>query len=1343
MSSSIKLDKINIEKLEGDSNWISWKFDMDLQQTLHKLHDHFNGKATRPDTVEPDADGSNAKRIRLYEEKEALARYLIGSTVSRDVKRHILTCKTATEMWTKLHSVFEQKNERRLDLLYCELFTYKKDAKDGIATHVSKLQNIFSQLNLELKDEGCTLPTSLLLNRILNTLPDEYLEFKNAWESVPSKDRSVTVLMERLRLHEQRLVEVKTKEDSEVALFANKEKPGTSKKLSCSFCKKVGHTKKNCFKLKNNKKAGNKHDEQAFVANDDVTNQEFIIDSGASHHITSHREWFDTYELFDNPIPLNLGDGRKMFAIGSGDIKVQMLVNGQWKKGHLSNTWHVPVCKQNLFSSGSALQSGLTEIANANKRIFRNQEGEVRAVGVRKGTLYRLQMKVVLPDNYCMFINTNTDLQTWHERLCHQNLRHVEKFLKNRQIPVDTTNKSVCDGCMYGKMARLPFHSREIRAESPGQIVHADVCGPIPEASIGGSRYFVTFKDDFTKYRQVYFLKEKSDVKEVTKKYLQEAKTTGHTIKQLMTDGGTEFVNNEMKAVLSTHGVQHRVTMPYSPQQNGAAERENRILIEAARSMLHAKNIDKRLWAEAVHTAAYVLNRTAPTGVDDKSTPYGLWHSREADISHLKIFGTECFVHIPDQKRKKLDKKALKGRLVGYCGDKDGFRIWTEDNKITLSRNVKFLPEEVCINIFPNVVEASQESRSPESQADRPELVELPFNSSSDEVSCGSDEIGGATAVPGVGEVDPTGETDSFINLPSAEQAEQPSTSGSLARSDNSSATDDDANALNEQELRANCTRRYPLRDRKPTDFYNCHVALSSVDDSDVYSNFNDINDLPECWRSAVNDELNSLKENNTWSIVDLPKDVIPIDSKWVFKIKRNCDGNLVKYKARLVARGFNQKFGIDYFDTYAPVIRPSTVRMLFSLAVQFDWFIDHWDVVTAFLYGTLNEDVYMHLPKGVTASRSENNVPKVCKLNKSLYGLKQAAYSWNKELHKALLDIGFKQSVHEPCIYVLRKDKSYLTIGIYVDDIFVVGNDNNKKLEVFNRLKDRFKLKDLGPIEQALSLRIRREKDIIYVDQKNYITKVLTNFGMEDCKPVKTPMVLGTKLTKSDSVDSSIPYQSLIGSLMYIGINTRPDILHAVTVLSQFNNCYGSEHFTHAKRVLRYLKGTIDYCFKYEKSKLFSLRGFVDADWANSIDRKSYSGQIFKLGKNVISFQSKKQSCVSLSSTEAEYVALAEGAKEGIFLSNLLLEIYSDIQGGPVVLYNDNQPCHRIAVNKICSNRSKHIDVKYHFIREAVANKQIAIKYLPTENMVADIFTKPLSSVKLEYFLRQLSLGL
>jgi hypothetical protein len=427
----------------------------------------------------------------------------------------------------------------------------------------------------------------------------------------------------------------------------------------------------------------------------------WVPDTGATHHMTKSADNFVSYIAFDEPKQITLGNQKLMLAYGRGDVMIEALVGNKWFKHCLKDVWYTPDVIKNLFSVPTAADKGFEYWLNKDScRITQN--GEPVIIGNRHHLLYKLSVRVVKPDVPAQVYTAQKidTLQTWHERLGHQSKAHVEKYLKRQGIDYIKDDK-VCEGCILGKHHRLSFGTRANDVSQPGDLVHSDVCGPMQEESFSHSRYFVTFKDEYSKFRSVYFMKKKSEVSEKLKYFLAEARTLKHVVKELLTDGGGEYDNKEMEQITREAGLKHRKSMPFTPEQNGAAERENRTLIEAARSMLQAKGLPNKLWAEAVNTAAYILNRSGPTKVDGK-TPYELWYGKEAVMDHLKIFGTECFVHVPKQRRQKLDAKSIKGYLVGYCDNKDGYRVYVaEQDTVILSRDVIFKEETetVCEQI--------------------------------------------------------------------------------------------------------------------------------------------------------------------------------------------------------------------------------------------------------------------------------------------------------------------------------------------------------------------------------------------------------------------------------------------------------------------------------------------------------------------------------------------------------------------------------------------------------------------------------------------------------------------
>lgn len=470
---------------------------------------------------------------------------------------------------------------------------------------------------------------------------------------------------------------------------------------------------------------------------------------------------------------------------------------------------------------------------------------------------------------------------------------------------------------------------------------------------------------------------------------------------------------------------------------------------------------------------------------------------------------------------------------------------------------------------------------------------------------------------------------------------------------------------------------------------------------------------------------------NKTWNLVQKPEGKNIVDCRWLFTLKNDEFGKPIRYKARLIARGFSQKFAEDYNEIFAPVARLPSFRILLAFANQNDLLIHHMDVKTAFLHGNLKEEIYMRVPEGIKSKENQ-----VCKLNKALYGLKQGARCWFETFELALLKVGFKNSPADRCIYFLDRgdiDKN-VYILLYVDDIVIIC----KHIETMNKLKAHlmreFRMVDLKEIKLFLGIKIERSNGKISLNQTAYIDTILTRFNMSECNAVSTPMeskINYQALNSGEKFDA--PCQSLIGCLIYLMICSRPDISTAINILSRYASKNNKEIWQCLKRVLRYLKGSRVLKLTYVKSEFSNLLcGYVDSDWGGSeIDRRSTTGFLFKLfDQCTICWNTKKQNSVAASSTEAEYMALFEATREALWLRSLLLSIKVELPE-PITLYEDNNGCKAIAENPTCHKRSKHIDIKYHFSREQVERKLIRVEYVFTGNQLADMLTKPLPAAK------------
>jgi hypothetical protein len=552
--------------------------------------------------------------------------------------------------------------------------------------------------------------------------------------------------------------------------------------------------------------------------------------------------------------------------------------------------------------------------------------------------------------------------------------------------------------------------------------------------------------------------------------------------------------------------------------------------------------------------------------------------------------------------------------------------------------------------------------------------------------------------------------------------------------------------------------RRYPVRNRAPSTklqdfvtysvchpiskyvtyhrFSSSHAAfLSAISSVHEPKNFYEANNQ-EVWKQAMHEELQALAENQTWTIVKLPNGKKPVGSRWVYKTKFNSDGTVNRHKARLVAQGFTQTLGVDYKETFAPVAKMNTVRALLSVAVNCGWSMSQMDVKNAFLHGDLEEEVYMKLPPGHPQS-SDSSV--VCKLHKSIYGLKQSPRAWHAKLSSSLQELGFLRSASDSSLFVRHVSDETLVVLVYVDDLIIAGNSNHAISQLKSTLQSRFPIKDLGHLNYFLGIEMAGSSKGLFLNQRKYILDLLEDVEMTNCKPALTPLDSKLKLdTASAPLDDINDYQRLVGKLIYLTI-TRPDITYAVSLVSQFMHSPTIFHLGIVKRILRYLKGSIGRGIVLAKNGHTQITGYSDSDWAgNALDRKSTTGFCMFVGGNVVSWRSKKQHVVARSSAEAEYRAMASAACEMIWLKGLLADLGFPTSL-PMTLFCDNQAAMHIAANPVFHERTKHIEVDCHFIRHQVQNHVIQTAYTRSHDQLADVFTKILPSTQFHRLLSKL----
>lgn len=482
------------------------------------------------------------------------------------------------------------------------------------------------------------------------------------------------------------------------------------------------------------------------------------------------------------------------------------------------------------------------------------------------------------------------------------------------------------------------------------------------------------------------------------------------------------------------------------------------------------------------------------------------------------------------------------------------------------------------------------------------------------------------------------------------------------------------------------------------------------------------------------------MENKGTWELVDLPPGRKAIGNRWTFAKKFDANGILSRYKARLVGKGFSQIPGQDFDATYAPVMQLDSLRVLLSIAAVNDLECQQMDIKGAYLNGTLNEEVYMRQPEGFSDGST-----RVCLLRKTLYGLKQSGREWYRTLDAVLNKLKYNRT-NDNCVYIRRNGDEYDIIGVWVDDLILLSTDKERMQRMKDEIQTNFDATDQGEPRLLLGIEIRRDRTnkIIEISQGQYIAKILEQYGFADANPISTPADPNVILnTATSPFEDPHKFRSAIGALMYAARGTRPDIIFALYSLSRFAPSSGPEHWTAVKRIFRYLKGTKDMSIQYNGNiNKIEIIGYSNASYAKDrVDRRSTTGHCCFLADGVISWTSKKQPTISLSSMEAEYISGTSATQQIVWLRSLLSDLGFQ-QNEATVLYVDNQSAIGLAQDPRFHNRSKHIDVKFHYIREKTDEEVITPMWISTDEMIADILTKGLARPKFEKFRSLLGMG-
>ncbi|GAU31045.1 hypothetical protein TSUD_214810 [Trifolium subterraneum] len=1165
--------------------------------------------------------------------KDLKAKNFLFQAIDRTILETILNRETSRDIWESMRQKYQGSNKvkrAQLQALRKEFEMLHMKDNESVDAFFSRTLAITSKMTAH----GETMTQTIVVEKVLRSMSSRFnYVVCSIEEAHDATTLTIDELQASLLVHERRMQPLHDRDEEQALKISSINRGRGRGRMGGRSGGRGSGRQTNYAEYDKNQEVLLMT--QATDRNNDNSRLEmWFLDSGCSNHMVGRKDWlFDFDDSFREMV--KLGDNSKMPVMGKGNLK--LCIGGIIQV--ITEVYYLPGLQNSLLSIGQLQQKNLTiVVSNDLCKVYHESRGLIMSTQMTTNRIYG--------------------------HLSHKGLSILTKKEMVKGLPVLQETTETCEDCIIGKHQRdsIPM-SANWRATEELQLVHSDICGPINPTSNGGSRYFITFTDDFSRKTWTYVLTEKSNALTIFKKFKAITENESNCkLKCLRTDRGGEFTSTEFNDFCSEHGIKRQLTTAYTPQQNGVSERKNRTIMNMVRSMIAEKGVPKRFWPEEVLWATLILNRS-PTLSDKEMTPEEAWNDpKSVKCVHLGISDESKAYKLYDP----VSKKIIISRDVIF----DETKGWDWNEKPTKQR----ISIEDHAESSATVSETDSEWQEP-TQADGVNVTNEVINDHvSDTESSENDEDVVTNLGPRVRRP-PAWTRDFVTNLEHQEDEEL-------------------------QNL----------------------VMFSNESDPRTYEEAAKF----EVWRKTMDQEIESIEKNDTWELTDLPNGSKKIGVKWIYKTKYNESGKVEKYKARLVAKGYSQQHGIDYNEVFAPVARWDTIRTVLALLASKGWNVYQLDVKSAFLHGELIENVYIEQPLGY----QKEGKNKVYKLRKALYGLKQAPRAWYSKIETYFAQAKFTKCPYEPTLFVKQDTEGrMLIVSLYVDDLIYTRNDEKMFNDFKKSMKSKFAMTDLGKMRYFLGVEVKQADNGILVYQQKYAQDILSTFGMEICNTVCSLIVPGNKLIKDEGgklVDAT-EYRQMIGSLMYL-LATRPDLTFSVCLIARYMERPTKLHLAAAKRVLRYLKGTIGLGIWYKNvSKDVKLEGWTDSDYAGDMDdRKNTSGYVFSYASGPISWSSKKQPIVTLSTTEAEFVVAASCACQAVWLRRVLEQI-GESQVNGTAIFCDNSSSIKLSKNPVMYGRCKHIDVRYHFLRDLTKEGVVELKHCSTQEQLADIMTKAL----------------
>jgi transposase InsO family protein len=1048
---------------------------------------------------------------------------------------------------------------------------------------------------------------------------------------------------------------------------------------------------------------------EAYLASTTTTDlNKFIVDSGTTDHMCGNLDLMEKVHKLASPIVIRVGNGGEIFGTHIGELKIARI--------HLTGVLHVPgiyrhlLCVRKIASRPRSIYWTMDE----KEAVLVGPKGSLLTAPIESG-LYTYTDRVVRPPPLALI-----SLAHAHRSLGHLNVADVLRLGKEGRLGEwDNANVSItnfkCHECQLGKGRRLTTHESKDRGVQPLGTIHADVWGPSPVPSISGHRYFLTVYDDYTRKISLTFMKHKSEVITKFKEYVCLVENQLNLkVKILRCDNGGEFTSNAFAMYLKEKGIEQHFTPPGSHGQNGRVERVHLTILNTVRTLLLDTGLPHTFWAEAANYACYTRNRS-PCG-PNHLIPDDLWYGKRVQLTHLRPFGAPALWRI-HAVLNKLQPRYSQGFLIGYRAGTTSYKIWDiSTHKAVWSRDVVFTDASRNIHLEPPIPFAAGEEQLEENDGES--LVNYPNSGADGGDNNGGDNNGGDNN-GGDNNDDNSGDDCSvadelLVDIPVVNN--EPEVNGQ---------------PQNQPAVQPGDAPRRTERVRNPPQAWNRGFAQYANIATTIPKSYNDARNSADwpAWLLAMQTELGKMEDYDVWDVVTRKEGTRTLKGRWVFDRKIDATtGAQTEYKARWVAKGYSQVEGLDYSDLFASVAHKDSIRVFLATVNHLDLECDQIDIKSAFLNGDLLETLYMEPPEG-----SDIPAGSILLLKKSIYGLKQASRCFRDKYHEQLSSMGFVASIADNCIYTRRRGTSFLMLSLHVDDSLVAGNDRAELDQFKIMLNGIFEMKDCGEAKYFLGFNIHRDRPNrkLWISQKHYLNEVLRRFGMENSNPAILPFPSGfqPKIASDDewAAAKHLDFPAIAGAVQYAATISRPDLSFAANVLCRFMSRWSCEHYAAAKHLLRYIRGTVDQCLVWHADTGCLIEGYADADWGGCLEtRRSTTGYGFRFAGGLVAWRSRRQPTVAMSTSEAEYMASCEAARQARWLKQLLSDI-GLFKEGPIPIFNDNVGAIQLSKNPVQHDRSKHIDMRHHYLRENVLNQQITLDYVPTQDNFADTLTKGL----------------